>query len=641
MYFKSLILLVITGLCFITNGAYPSENPGSDKESFITLYLTGKVQSDETLPTNVTTVSEKEIKKVNARNIAETLDYSNNLNIGKYGSLGSMSSLILRGALSKQVLLLVDGRPVNDTTLGGFNYSELSVENIDRVEIIRGAASSIYGANALAGVINVITKETCFEKPIVIVNTSFGELGERTLGLNISKKYGNVESNISGSKILADGFRENTSYNNNNLDVYIGFNSETAGKFKLKSGIAQYDLGVAGKNITPIEQWDNNKEKMAYDPLAKQKSNKNYLNLSYEKDLTEKVTLFSRLYGSMELGRYTSPISFIDDSTGKETVGLDMRCSIPYGLTAGCELRKDSAKRINELFQATSFDEKIDWTSLYFQEEYSPVSSLNTILGLRYDKHSLFGGETSPQLTVVWEPVLSWKLSSNIGKSYRTPSFEDLFSPYSSWPAWGIFPGGDTQGNLDVKPETSLSYDMGIERQWKDLITSKVTIFRQDIDNLIEWSNISNDPMYERWRPSNVSQAYNQGIEFELKHSINNDLSYDLNYAYLESKGKRKMEQDCKTLMYRPMNTINCILTYMLPWESNIAFTGKYVGEQYDELNNVIPAYSLFNIRLNKLFFNYTKIFIAIDDVADTRYSTRTGYPLPGRLVRGGISITF
>lgn len=566
----NIFMLFITILvCFIISSIYAEEIVDYDyKDGEIFISLTRKIQPISEMPTNVSIVTEREIEKTGAKNIGQALDLTSNLNVGKYGTLGSMSSLILRGALDKQVLLLIDGRPANDVTLGGYNYGELSTVNIERVEVIRGAASSIYGANALAGVVNVITKETCLEKTIVNVNSSWGGFGEQVYGLNISKKFGEYESLISGSKLLSTGFRENSSCNNNFLDAYFGYDSDKVGKFKLKTGTAQYDLGAPGKNIVPINLWDNTVEKAAYDPLAKQKTNKNFFNLSHEKDLAKEFKLTSRLYGNADSGRYISPKSFIDDSTGKMSLGLEMQCNMPHGFTAGYELREDKAKRTDELMQSISYNEKVDFTSVYLQENISPVHNLNTIAGVRYDHHSYFGGETSPQLTVVWKAANNLKLSSNIGKSYRAPAFEDLFSPYSSWPAWGGFPGGDTQGNPNVKPETSISYDLGIEKEWNDgAISSKITLYKQDIDNLIEWSVVNNDPTFEQWRPSNVSQAYCQGIEFDLKHSVSEKLSYGLNYTYLDSKGKKITEAESKTLMYRPQNTVNLMMTWMMPQE--------------------------------------------------------------------------
>jgi outer membrane cobalamin receptor len=634
--------MIIAGLFGILHNVYAEETNPVDEEVFIS--LTREVQLKEDLPTNVTTINNEEIQKTGARNVGEILDFSTDINVGKYGTLGSINSIILRGALDKQVLLLIDGRPVNDITLGGYDYSKLSVENIERIEIIRGAASSIYGANALAGVINVITKEICFEKPIADVNVSYGEYGEQIYRLNVAKKIGNLETNFSGSKILSQGFRKNSAYGNDNLDIYAGLRSDNAGMFKLKSGITRYELGLPGKNNTPLEDWNNNIETTAAYPLTKKTGNESYLTLSHEKDLTDKIKLTSRLYGSLDSGRYMSPENWSNDLTEKITTGLEIQGNMPYGLTIGGELRQDTAKRTNEFDTPViiDFDKKVDWTSIYLQENYSPRDNLNTIIGLRYDQHSYFGGELNPQLTVVWKPQEDWKLSSNIGKSYRAPSFEDLFSPYSSWTAIpGFCEAGDSQGNPDVKPEMSLSYDIGFEKNWKDNISSQLTIFRQDIDNLIEWNNISDIETWEEWRPSNVLDAYNQGIELELKHSINENLFYSFNCTYLESKGKAKTENNYTTLMYRPSNSANLILSYMTPWKTRVILTGKYVGEQYDDSDNFISPYSLLNTRFEQTFFNYTKIFISVDNVTDTRYFTRAGYPLPGRVIRGGVNVTF
>jgi len=633
---KKLLAAVLVLIILAVLPVYAEEQ---DSELFLS--LTRKPEPGKNLPTNLATVTKKDIENKSARTLDEVLNYTSDINLGKVGTLGAKSSIILRGALDNQVLVLVDGRPVNDITLGGYNFSELNVQNIDRVEIIRGAASSIYGANALAGVINVITKEKSIEKVTGDINISFGELGEKICGLTIAKKTGNFETSVSGTKILSDGYRENSAYDNNDINVYLGFNSGTSGMFKLKTGINSYELGVPGRNNTSVEQWDNNIEKLAYDSNAKQTSNKTDISLSHEINVSGDIKLYSSIYNNSNTGRYTSPISFNDDSTDKTTTGLNIKSMFPFGLTAGIELREDKAKRINELSGMVSYNEKVQWASLYLQGEYLLLNNLNSIIGVRYDNHSYFGGQINPQLTVVWNPEQNWKFSSNIGKSYRAPSFEDLFSPYSSWPQWGIFPGGDTQGNTDIKPETSLSYDVGVERKITGNIITQVTLFQQDVDGLIEWSVVNDDPVFEQWRPSNVSEAHNKGCELQFNHTVNNIFSYNVNYTYLESKGKKNTEQGYKTLMYRPVNVFNCGLSCSLPLKTKVTLTGKYIGEQYDESDNIISPYNLLNIRIEKSFFDYTKIFIAVDNAGNIRYFERAGNPLPGRIIRGGMSIFF
>lgn len=608
-----------------------------EKTYFIT--LTRKAEPKENLPTNVMVITKEQIAKSGAKTLGEAIETLPSVNVGEYGTLGTMSSVILRGALDKQVLVLIDGRPVNDITLGGYDFAQPSIENIDRIEIIRGAASSIYGANALAGVVNVITKRPSLEKLMTKINTSWGSYGEQIYNFNFGTKRKNVETLFTASKNLAQGFRENSNYNNTNFTAMLGLETTNLGKITFRSGLSNFKLGVPGKNNTPIEQWDNNKEKKAYDPLAEQITNKVYLLLGYERKLGSRLQLSSRIYGNIDKGNYKSPKSLIDDSTDKKTIGLETQFDLFNTLTLGVGFREDSAQRTNEIAKTTDFDKKINLTSIYAQSKFVNLDQLNALIGVRYDYHSLFGGETNPQLSVVWHPLPNWKLSTNIGRGYRAPTFEDLFSPYSSWPAWPPFPGGDTQGNPEVKPETSWSYDLGIEKNWNRKITSQVTLFRQNIDNLIEWSNISTDPDWEKWRPSNVAQVYNQGVEMTFVHQINENLSYDFNYTYLESKGKKTTEQDYKILMYRPEHTVNCKISYLTPWKTNFILSGEYVGKQFDDMNNKISDYNLLNFRLEQKLNTNIKIFVYMENITDTRYFTRAGYPLPGRTFSAGITI--
>jgi outer membrane cobalamin receptor len=642
MQMNKKIKFLVSILFFLMILSYPTVSYSQDQQDDgVFLTLTRKPEPRINLPTNLTVVTNKDMDNKNAKTLDEALDFTNSVNIGKIGTLGAETTMILRGALDKQTLVLVDGRPVNDISTGKYNFSELNTQNIERIEIIRGAASSVYGANALAGVVNIITKDTCPEKLISDINMSFGGFGEKIYGITAAKKTGNFETNVSLNKMLSDGFRQNSSYDNNDFDFYLGLNSGNSGNFKLRGGYTTSNLGSPGQNYTPIAQWNNDVEKMAQDPDANQKTNKNYVSLFHETDLMKDVKLNSGFYVNSESNRYASPVAFTDTKTDKLTTGLNVKCGLPYGLTAGLELKQDKAISTDELFNNVNYDQKVDWSSLYFQEEYSVSKKLNTIIGLRYDNNSYFGGQTSPQFTIVWRPEQNWKLSSNIGKSYRAPTFEDLFVPYMSWPAsmWG--PAGDSQGNTNLKPETSLSYDIGVERKWQYNIVTQVTLFQQDVDNLIQWANVSANPLFQQWRPSNVSQSYNKGCELQFKQWLNDKLSYTVDYTYLESKGKNSTGQDYQNLMYRPVNMFNCIISYKMPWKSSVALTGKYVGEQYDESNNLVSSYNLFNVRVEKTFFDYSKVYFSINNVNDMRYFTRAGFPLSGRTVSAGFNLSF
>ncbi|MBU2567396.1 MAG: TonB-dependent receptor plug domain-containing protein, partial [Elusimicrobia bacterium] len=148
---------------------------GEEKDAFIT--LTRKPQPMAELPANMSVITSKEIEKSGARNVSEAIENLTSINIAEYGTLGSQTSVRIRNSTSEQVLVLMNGQPINGVSFGSPNLTFLPADSIERIEVVRGASSVLYGANAVSGVINIITKKPQLLFPSIGVSVNYGTFG--------------------------------------------------------------------------------------------------------------------------------------------------------------------------------------------------------------------------------------------------------------------------------------------------------------------------------------------------------------------------------------------------------------------------------------------------------------------------------
>jgi len=627
------LILILAAILLVVGLAWGEEEPvymGDLGVIVITPTRGPRMMKD--LPTNVSVITREEIAESGAQNVGEVLKNRLGVGIRRYGTLGAQSEIALRGCSAFQTLVMVDGRSVNNTADGIADLSQFPIDNIERIEVVRGPVSALYGANALGGVINIITREAKEERVTADVILGGGSFGTQIARLNLGTKDTNIKTYFTISNNTSDGWRKNSAYDNHNFTGKLAYNAGKIGNFELRGGYHREKLGLPGANYET--DWSTGEkiifdERYASNPKEVQEDEKRYAILEYSNG-GENSKLLLRLYGSDDEKRDQNPDPDwpTDDFYENTTQGTEVQLDTLYGITLGMDIHQDKYRQRNEINSQTIISEKTLNQSVFLQETLS-LKPVTAILGTRYDHHSAYGGQMNPSLSLIYQPREYLKISFNLARGFRAPTFCDLY-----WPDYlGCL------GNPDLKPERAWAYDLGFEHQWGTLLLSRLTLFRTDIENLILWGpNVSSI-----WTPYIMPEAYSQGVELEFIHQVTPRLSQSINYTYLHSAGKSEGEDKYQIASYRPHNRANYRIHYTSDFGLKVSLGTEFVGEQWSDRGKTgdrLPDYFLLNARIAQRISNL-EAYVSFDNIFDKKYQTVFGYPMPGRTIMAGISWKF
>lgn len=583
------------------------------------------------LPNNILVITAKDIQKTSPSNLAELLQKQTLIYASKQGTHGSLSTISLRGMPAADVLVLVDGHPLNSISLGTADLSSISLNNVERIEIIRGPASAIYGFGASGGVINIITKKLTPEK--LNLNLNYGSFNTFNTGISLGKQSGNHYYNFSGSKIKSSGQRKNSDYENNDFSGKFGIdNSEY--NLNLSGEYFNSNLGVPGKitvgpNSRPltVDDYDGNIENSATSPLARQKDERIIWQGQYKKYLPS-AELILNLFHRYNHQNYIDPNPdwFTDNSYFEQIYKPQVIYNWKNLVILGVETQSEKYIYKDNAISTTKVDRWRNNFSLFYEQRIA-IEKIIFRPSLRYDNNSAFGDVLSPQLSVVWLTPenfsLAQKVSLNIGQSWRAPSFDELYWPLE----WYKY-----KGNPDLKPEKTIGGDIGVSREGK--ISYQLNYYFNQTENKIQ--NYTENPGLptELTYPKNIARATSEGIETTIKHKINQYLSQQLDYNYTWA-----IDEDTKELLiYQPINRLGYTLTTELK-NFSVSLSGNFVDKQKTEDGTTLPEYFLLSSNISFSLSENLRFYILADNILDKKYQNRAGYPLPGRTLTIGLNL--
>jgi len=608
----------------------------------------GKSTTQE-LPHSMSVVSPERISLLNPLNISEALLNIQGVYIKDYGSVGDLKTVSLRGSNPEQVLVLLDGQRLNNPQTGQIDLSTITLDEIERVEILRGGSSAIYGADAIGGVLNMITRRG--QTPDGIgssLSVLGGSFNTRSLNASVDFKSNMIDGSVTYRRLNSDGnfsftdpegndqTRQNNDLSSQNVFTALKFQfGQSPFKTDLDMSYGYYtsERGASGPLDFPsftARQWDTNQQ--------------------FHTQLKGKVINPLHSYNiqgfwNWNNNRFEEPEGFFaTDSKNKSgNYGLESHLRsviLPHQVfTYGLGYREEwmNSNQLPENHDRSIYfffvQDEIQFTSKIDQS----AMSIEIIPAVRYDNYSDFGSRWSPKIgaSVSYGSDCLTILKSNAGLNFRAPTFNELYWPSDAW----------STGNPDLVPESGLDWDIGLNFRFPTLNRFSIDLIYFDIgmEDLIQWQSI--DFIY---MPVNVNKAKTKGLEINGSlQLIDNILNFVGNYTYLDAKNKSDGEYNNKFLAYRSRHNLN--LTLNIRWNYfSFAYDYRYVSRQFgDEANSSefeIKPYNIsdFTFRYQPKFDNWQPILtFQVRNVFDENYQIIRSYPLPGREFRVKLGVAY
>ncbi len=522
----------------------------------------------EQVTTSASVITAKDMQAQQAETVLQVLRNVPGVDVVQSGSRGTATSVFIRGSESDHVLVLIDGVEVNSTTLGAFNFAHLTTDNVERIEIIRGAGGNLYGSQAIGGVINIITKKG--QGPLEAGLSLEGGNGSthRQL-LTLRGGAGKLGYSFSAARIESQGFHSvNDDYRNLAASARLDYQVTEDASLKGIFHFAKTDLGL----------FNNNNFASAADPNAREASTQYLGKLEWQQKILKNWDY--RISGSM----FKEHIKDSDDVDGCTFFGFPcdsrtrdrFRPRIDTGefqtnyrvedwstTTFGVEYKRRAADT------SGGIDKSIRNLGYYLQEQLQFFDRrLIMIPGIRLDDNQSFGTAWTPSFSAAYFfRETGTKLKGSYAKGFKAPTLNELFFP----PGFGC----PAFGNPNLSPEKSWELNVGVEQ---DLLSDRVklglTYFHREVQDLIEGRPIPGDP-FGCFRAENVGSARFDGVEWSLGIKLLSSLTANAQYTYLDwdtADGK---------LRRRPRHRGNVNLNYLYE-RLNLNLSANFVGRRDD-----------------------------------------------------------
>ncbi|MBD8081666.1 TonB-dependent receptor plug domain-containing protein [Chryseobacterium caseinilyticum] len=545
---------------------------------------------------NISVITKADILASPAKSIDEILQLIPGMDVRRRGANGVQSDISFRGGSFEQMLILINGIRMNDSQTGHNSLNiPLDLDDVERIEVIKGPAARRFGQNAYAGAVNIITKAEAGKR--VKISAEAGDYETYGMGLNANfgnEKFSNLLQVNSNS---SQGYRYNTDYEIRNA-YYQNQLKIKNGSLRLQAGISEKKFGANGFYSSPAATEQYEELQASIVSLAHQQSfGKFKLNSNVYWRRGQDMYVFNRakpeIYRNMHIGNNVGGEVNTSYTSGLGTTGL------------GVELRKEFLAS-NNLGHRERFV-----TQVFFEHHFSFFDKkLNISPGASWANYSTDGNFFYPGIDVGYTFLENSKVYGNISRVHRVPTFTDLY-----------YVSKTEQGNMNLLPENAVYAEIGYQYQNKNIL-AKASGFLRDGNNTIDWTKISlADPV---WYAKNVGDSNVKGIELELDHKVTDWMRYTVGYTFLENKLKNTesvfARYNLDNLKHQLVGKLqNRFLKY---------FTNELVYRYNERLN--FGSYQLLDEKLS-FTKNDLSVYILVNNVTNTKYTETFGVPMPER----------
>lgn len=586
--------------------------------------------STDKITSYVSVLEYPQIQALDKRNVTDVLKTVPGVLVEEQGGPGGVTAVSIRGGESNFTLVLIDGVQVNDPTNsrgGSFDFSKLDINSVERIEIVRGPQSAVYGSDALAGVINIITRSPT-EEHQQSLSAQWGEEDYETyhlaatgkidtLGYSLQLAHRDEGEPIEGSSNKSDSFNIGLSWQPNQqhgFNLRYNYLDGESSSYPEQSGGPQYAA------IDGLDDNEYNDRSAAFDWDYQ-------LNEWWSSRVAVSWIQLKQDYDTPGIAPFDQVPPFYADSEFKRThwQWVNTVGSVgQYWLNVGADLRQEDGDSEGMLAGAlaTDFDLDRDTTGVFLDLNGQVFDRLLLQASLRHDDPEDSRSETTPKLGARYQATDTLVLRGNWGEGFKLPSFFAL--------------GHGLVGNPDLKPETATSWDVGFDWQALDSLDMGLSYFDNDYRDLIDF-----DP--DTFTNVNRSKVETSGIEFQLSWQLLDSLNLSSHATYTDIDVKN----DESKLTGRPEWKAGLVGNWQITEQWQAVIDYQWTDERYatslytgNSVTETLDDYHRVDFSLQWQVLEPLRIQLAIDNMLDEDYETSVGFPDAGRLFRAGFTLT-
>jgi len=574
---------------------------------------------------STTVITAREIERKGKVSVLEYLREVPGVSISQFGSIGSNATIHIRGSKTGHALVMIDGVEVNDPMLTdrSFNFAHLMTDNIERIEVVRGPQSTLYGSDAIGGVINIITKKGRGTLKWDI-NFEGGSQSTFIEKVGASGSSGKLDYSVSISRADVGGISHAANTQTNEKDSYE--NTTVSAKLGYQvSDSSQIDVVFRGIDATfdyddGANQDDPNETSSMRSYLGKVSFDQS-INSIWDHNISSSYVTITRKY--LDEPDAIDPTDNMHNWYVGDVKDFQWQHNVyPVDwmtIVGGAEYEEERGFGDGRN-SWDRFDRQTAHTQGYYlQNQFKWLENLYLTLGIRFDKHQLFETETTYKVSTSYVlPTLGTRLMANWGTGFKAPSLFQLYSSY---------------GSKTLLPDKSKSYDAGFEQSlFEKKLNLGVTYFNNYFDNMVSFDLTS-------YKYKNLDNAETQGIESFISYDLTKDISIDTNYTYTKTRD-RDTGNDLPKI---PKNQVSLNLNWDYSEKGNVNLSTSYVGGRWDDETNVskLKPYTSVDVITSYKIKEDAKIFFKIDNLFDENIHQVLGYLNPGRSFYGGFKCSF
>jgi len=612
------------------------------REAIVVVTANRTAQPVERVGQSISVVDSEEIERRQTQSVADILRTLPGVSIIRNGGVGATTSVFIRGAESDQTAALIDGVKLNDpsTPGGGFNFGHLLTGNIERIEVLRGPSSVLWGSQAIGGVINMITRQPTEE---LAVNLR-GEYGYRDTGQlvgNISGKAGPLSASAGAGYFRTDGISSfSEARGGTERDGYENYGANGNFNLALSDAISIDARGWYSEGRVNIDGFPA--PAFAFADVN-------------EESRTREIVGYTGINAALFDGRFRNRVGYAYTDTRRRSITLDGPATetfVGHGrnerieyqgifdiaegwqLTGGLE--RETSRFSSSSFGAAPSLGRARIDSLYGQIVATPAAGLTLTGGVRHDDHNRFGGATTFGASGAYAISQTGTIvRASYAEGFKAPSLFQLQSDF---------------GNQQLQPERSKGWDAGITQNLLDgRLQASATYFRRNSDDLIIFVSCT-APLTGicAGRPSgtygNVARARAEGVEIGLAMVPVDALRLQANYTYTGATNRSPGNANLgRQLVRRPQHSMTALIDYRWGFGLETGVTLTHVGANFDNANNSrkVEGYVLADLRASFPLTDRIDIYGRVENLFDERYETVFRYGSPGRAGYAGVRLRY